>query len=124
MTAASAAGVGRGGLLAVTAAAGAAGLWTGLRIAESVDFLAQQQMLPARSDRVKMTGADPPADGHVADVQLVGGLLNGQQVVLFHAAEHTATREHHNTLRGFTGSMETCIIGSQFTTLEAPWQAT
>jgi hypothetical protein len=116
---ASAAGVGRGGLLAWPA-----WLWPGLRIAESFDFLTQEQMLPSRSDRMQMPGANPPADGHMADVQLVGGLLNGQQLILFHAAEHTATREHHNTLRGFTGSMETCIIGSQITTLEAPWQAT
>lgn len=87
----------RGGL------AGAAGLGSGLWIAQSFHVSPADQVLTTRPAWLQVAVLDPSADRHVAHTQLVGGFLNGQQLVLFHADDATAPCKQDNTLRGFTG---------------------
>jgi hypothetical protein len=97
-----------GGLLA-----GAAGLRPGLRVAQPFDIPLANQVFAARPARLQVAVLDPSADRHVAHAELVGGLLNGEQLVLFHAGDRTASCEKDNTLQDFTGILITCIIRSQ-----------
>ena len=89
-------------------------LRSGLRIAQSLNVPPADQILASGAKRRQVLVCDPSTDRHVAHAQLGSGFLNGQQLVLFHAADGTASSEQHNTLRGFTGFNETCIIRSQF----------
>jgi hypothetical protein len=85
---------------------GAAGLRPGLRIAKALDVAPPDQVLAAGTNRLQVAVLDPATDRHVAHPELGGGGLNGQQVVLFHAADATAFCEQDNTLRAYTGSHE------------------